>query len=216
MQSYFSTMLFRDLMEHYRISASPSVVRYFLKRVMNNLTKPTSINNIYNDLKSQGLRVSKDSLYLWLDYACNIFMFRKVEKYDRLMVKQRSAPAKYYVADIALRNAVLLPESEDAGKALENIVYLNLERSLGGEDHIFYFCGSKECDFVVQRGERIAELIQVCWTLDDDNTRRELGGLLAAASATGCRQCSIVTFSQRKTMECDGIKVDVLPIWEMK
>ena len=216
LQSYFSTMLFRDLMEHYRISASPSVVRYFLKRVMNNLTKPTSINNIYNDLKSQGLRVSKDSLYLWLDYACNIFMFRKVEKYDRLMVKQRSAPAKYYVADIALRNAVLLPESEDAGKALENIVYLNLERSLGGEDHIFYFCGSKECDFVVQRGERIAELIQVCWTLDDDNTRRELGGLLAAASATGCRQCSIVTFSQRKTMECDGIKVDVLPIWEMK
>lgn len=44
------------------------------------------------------------------------------------MVKQRSAPAKYYVADIALRNAVLLPESEDAGKALENIVYLNLVR----------------------------------------------------------------------------------------
>lgn len=131
LQSYFNTMLFRDLLEHYHIGASPSVVRYFLKRVMNNLTKPTSVNNIYNDLKSQGLRVSKDSLYLWLDYACNIFMFRKVEKYDRSMVKQRSAPAKYYVADIALRNAVLLPESEDAGKALENIVYQNLERSLG-------------------------------------------------------------------------------------
>ena len=29
---------------------------------------------------------------------------------------------KSAVADIALRNAVLLPESEDAGKALENIV----------------------------------------------------------------------------------------------
>lgn len=72
-------MLFRDMVEHYHIGASPSVVRYFLKRVMNNLTKPTSVNNIYNDLKSQGLKVSKDSLYLWLDYACNIFMFRKVE-----------------------------------------------------------------------------------------------------------------------------------------
>lgn len=139
LQSYFNTMLFRDMVEHYHIGASPSVVRYFLKRVMNNLTKPTSVNNIYNDLKSQGLKVSKDSLYLWLDYACNIFMFRKVEKYDKSMVKQRSAPAKYYVADIALRNAVLLPESEDAGKALENIVYLNLERTLGEEDGIFYF-----------------------------------------------------------------------------
>lgn len=216
LQSYFNTMLFRDLLEHYHIGASPSVVRYFLKRVMNNLTKPTSVNNIYNDLKSQGLRVSKDSLYLWLDYACNIFMFRKVEKYDRSMVKQRSAPAKYYVADIALRNAVLLPESEDAGKALENIVYQNLERSLGEEDAIFYLNESKECDFVVQRGDCIAELIQVCWTLDDDNIEREVGGLLAAASATGCKKCRIVTFSQCNTIERDGITVEVLPIWDMK
>ena len=111
LQSYFNTMLFRDMIEHYHIGASPSVVRYFLKRVMNNLTKPTSVSNIYNDLKSQGLKVSKDSLYLWLDYACNIFMLRKVEKYDKSMVKQRTVPAKYYMADIALRNAVLLPES---------------------------------------------------------------------------------------------------------
>ena len=69
LQSYFSTMLFRDMIEHYHIGASVSVVRYFLKLVMNNLTKPTSVNNIYNDLKSQGLKVAKDSLYLWLDYA---------------------------------------------------------------------------------------------------------------------------------------------------
>lgn len=212
LQSYFNTMLFRDLMEHYHINASPSVVRYFLKRVMNNLTKPTSVNNIYNDLKSQGLKVSKDSLYLWLDYACNIFMFRKVEKYERSMVKQRSAPAKYYVADIALRNAVLLPESEDAGKALENIVYLNLERSLGEEDRIFYFSESKECDFVVQRGERISELIQVCWTLDDNNIDREVDGLLAAHSAIGCNQCRIITFAQRQTIKRDGINVEVVPI----
>ncbi len=212
LQSYFNTMLFRDLMEHYHINASPSVVRYFLKCVMNNLTKPTSVNNIYNDLKSQGLKVSKDSLYLWLDYTCNIFMFRKVEKYERSMVKKRSSPAKYYVADIALRNAVLLPESEDAGKALENIVYLNLERSLGEEDRIFYFNESKECDFVVQRGERISELIQVCWALDDNNVDREVDGLLAAHSAIGCDQCRIITFAQRQTIERNGIKIEVMPI----
>ncbi len=216
LQSYFNTMLFRDLMEHYRVSASPSVVRYFLKRVMNNLTKPTSVNNIYNDLKSQGQRVSKDSLYLWLDYACNIFMFRKVEKYDRSMVKQRSAPAKYYVADIALRNAVLLPESEDVGKALENVVYLNLERSLGQEDAVYYFNETKECDFVVRRDDRVAELIQVCWSLDDENVDRETGGLLAASSFTGCKECRIVTFSQRQTIERDGMKIEVLPVWDMK
>lgn len=217
LQSYFNTMLFRDLLEHYHISASPSVVRYFLKRVMSNLTKPTSVNNIYNDMKSQGLKVSKDSLYLWLDDACSIFMFRKVEKYDRSMVKQRSAPAKYYVADIALRNAVLLPDSDEAGKALENSVYLDLERSLGEEDRVFYYYNeSKECDFVVQRGGRIAELIQVCWALDDGNIEREVGGLLAASSALGCTTCRIITSSQRQTIECDGVEVKVQPAWEMR
>ena len=215
LQSYFNTMLFRDMMEHYNIGTPSFVVRYFLKRVMNNLTKPTSVNNIYNDLKSQGLKVSKDSLYLWLDYACNIFMLRKVEKYDKSIVKQRSASAKYYVADIALHNAVLLPESEDSGKALENIVYLNLERSLGEEDRVFYFNDSKECDFVVQRGERVAELIQVCWVLNEENIEREIGGLLAASTFTGCTKCSIITFNQQQSLERDGLHIDVKAIWNV-
>lgn len=213
LQSYFSTMLFRDMIEHYHIGASVSVVRYFLKRVMNNLTKPTSVNNIYNDLKSQGLKVAKDSLYLWLDYACDIFLFRKVQRYTKSMVKQSSSPAKYYMADIALRNAVLLPESEDAGKALENIVYLNLERSLGEEDQISYFYEQKECDFVVQRGERVSELVQVCWTLNEENMEREVGGLLAASTITNCKQCKIITFCQQQTIEREGIRIEVLPIW---
>ena len=215
LQSYFNTMLFRDMMEHYNIGTPSSVVRYFLKRVMNNLTKPTSVNNIYNDLKSQGLKVSKDSLYLWLDYACNIFMLRKVEKYDKSMVKQRSASAKYYMADVALRNAVLLPESEDDGKALENIVYLNLERSLGEEDRVFYYNDSKECDFVVLRGEHVAELIQVCWALNEENVEREVGGLLAASAFTGCTNCSIVTFNQQKSLERDDLHIEVKPIWSV-
>lgn len=213
LQSYFSTMLFRDMIEHYHIGASVSVVRYFLKRMMNNLTKPTSVNNIYNDLKSQGLKVAKDSLYLWLDYACNIFLFRKVQRYTKSMVKQSSSPAKYYMADIALRNAVLLPESEDAGKALENIVYLNLERSLGEEDQISYFYEQKECDFVVQRGERVSELVQVCWTLNEENMEREVGGLLAASTVTNCKQSKIITFCQQQTIEREGIRIEVLPIW---
>ena len=215
LQSYFNTMLFRDMMEHYNIGTPSSVVRYFLKRVMNNLTKPTSVNNVYNDLKSQGLRVSKDSLYLWLDYACNIFMLRKVEKYDKSIVKQRSASAKYYVADIALRNAVLLPESEDSGKALENIVYLNLERSLGEEDRVFYYNDSKECDFVVRHGERVTELIQVCWDLNEENIEREIGGLLAASTFTGCTKCSIITFNQQQSLERDGLHIDVKAIWNV-
>jgi len=215
LQAYFNTMLFRDMIEHYNIGASASVVRYFLKRVMNNLTKPTSVNNIYNDLKSQGVRVSKDSLYLWLDYACNIFMLRRVDKYDRSIVKQRSAPAKYYVTDIAMRNAILLPESEDAGKALENVVYMNLERRLVEDERIFYYNDAKECDFIVQRGDKVAELVQVCWALNEENTEREVSGLLAAYEVTRCTHCTIVTLEQKSNIRRGDVDINVIPIWEM-
>ena len=213
LQSYFNTMLFRDMMEHYHISSPSEVVRYFLKRVMNNLTKPTSVNNIYNELKSQGLKVSKDSLYLWLDYACNIFLFYRVPKYTRSLVKERVMPAKYYVADTGLCNAVLLSQSEDEGKALENIVYLMLERTIGVDGRVFYFSENGECDFVVQHGDNVSELIQVCWELNAQNVEREVAGLRVAMEATHCRKCKIITYNQTDTLSVGDVMVEVAPIW---
>ena len=215
LQSYFNTMLFRDMIEHYHIGASSSIVRYFLKRVMNNLTKPTSVNNIYNELKSQGMKVSKDSLYMWLDYACNIFLFRRVPKYTKSLVKENMSPAKFYLTDIGLQNAVLLSQSENEGKALENVVYMMLERSLGEDDRVFYFSETKECDFVVQRNEQVTELIQVCWELDSVNVEREVGGLIAASVVTGCQKCKIITFNQRRTILQGNTKIEVQPVWEI-
>lgn len=215
LQSYFNTMLFRDMIEHYRITTSPDVVRYFLKRVMSNLSKPTSVNNIYNELKSQGVKVSKDSLYMWLDYACNVFLFHKVPQYTKSLVKERSMPAKYYVADVGLRNAVMLSQSEDEGKVLENIVYLMIQRTLTEDDKLYFFSENNECDFVVQRGGGISELIQVCWALDETNQTREIGGLLAASAVTGCEKCKIITFNQAKTLQYGNLSIDVIPAWRL-
>ena len=106
LQSYFNTMLFRDLIEHYEIRTSPSIVRYFLKRVFENLTKPTSVNNIYNELKSAGMKVGKDSLYDWLDYACNIYLLYKVPCYTKSVLKETTLPSKYYIADNGLSRAL--------------------------------------------------------------------------------------------------------------
>ena len=64
LQGYYNAMLFRDLVERYSIS-QVGTLRYFIKRLMNNLTKPTSINAIYNDIRSQGLKVTKDDLFLF-------------------------------------------------------------------------------------------------------------------------------------------------------
>lgn len=214
LQAYFNTMLFRDMIEHYNISASPSVVRYFLKRVFNNITKPSSVNNIYNDLKSQGLKLSKDSLYQWLDYACNISLLHKVPKYSKSIIKQSTSLSKYYVVDFALAKSVLLPQSEEKGKALENAVYMHLARHLNENEQIYYFNEGAECDFVIANDEGVKELIQVCWELDEFNTPRECGGLCAASAATGCKKISIVTCNQAQSIHYGDLQINVVTAWD--
>lgn len=214
LQAYFNTMLFRDMIEHYNISASPSVVRYFLKRVFNNIAKPSSVNNIYNDLKSQGLKLSKDSLYQWLDYACNIFLLHKVPKYSKSIIKQSTSLSKYYVVDFALAKSVLLPQSEEKGKALENAVYMHLARHLNENEQIYYFNEGAECDFVIANDEGVKELIQVCWELDEFNTPRECGGLCAASAATGCKKISIVTCNQAQSIHYGDLQINVVAAWD--
>lgn len=214
LQAYFNTMLFRDMIEHYNISASPSVVRYFLKRVFNNITKLSSVNNIYNDLKSQGLKLSKDSLYQWLDYACNIFLLHKVPKYSKSIIKQSTSLSKYYVVDFALAKSVLLPQSEEKGKALENAVYMHLARHLNENEQIYYFNEGAECDFVIANDEGVKELIQVCWELDEFNTPRECGGLCAASAATGCKKASIITCNQAQSIHYGDLQINVVAAWD--
>lgn len=214
LQSYFDTMLLKDLVEHYGLS-NIEVLRYCLKRIMANLTKPTSIRAIHGDIKSRGLKVSKDDLYDWAAHACDIFMFLRVPNYSRSLQKIENSQPKYYCIDNGLRDAVLLPQSGDDGKKLENTVFLQLYRERTPVDRIFYYQGKGECDFVVQRGVEIDRLIQVTWDMSDEATRRrELDGLLEAAEATGCRNLFIITADTAEEIPlADGLTVYVLSAW---
>ena len=94
LQGYFNTMLFRDLAERHAIK-NIEALRYFLKRVMQNLTKTTSINAIANDMRSNGVSVSKDDLYNWADWAVEAYLFVRYPKYSRSLVKENQSLRKY-------------------------------------------------------------------------------------------------------------------------
>ncbi len=213
-QAYFNTMLFRDLVEHYKLN-NPDIVRYFVKRIMANLTKPTSINSIYNDLKSRGLKISKDSLYELADHVCEIFMFFRIHKYSTSLIKEANGLPKYYFIDNGMRNSVLLPQSGDEGKLLENAVFLQLRRNLTPMQKITYFSDEHECDFIVQTEDRIDQLIQVCLSMTDESTRlRELKGMKEANRVTGCTNCTIVTLEESDEIEFEGLKINIVPAWK--
>ena len=214
LQGYFNTMLFRDLAERHAIK-NIEALRYFLKRVMQNLTKTTSINAIVNDMRSNGVSVSKDDLYNWADWAVEAYLFVRYPKYSRSLVKENQSLRKYYVIDTGMRQAVLMPQSEDKGKLLENIVALELFRRRGADRKMFYWQDGRECDFVVQREEHVEELIQVTWDIEDEDTRkREIDGIKEAAKGTNCNKLTIVTREQKETIEEDGFRIEVVGIEE--
>lgn len=214
LHGYFDTMLLKDLVEHYKIS-NISVVRYFVKRIMANLTKPTSINAIYKDIKSQGLKVGKDDLYLWANYICDIFMFVRISKYDRSLIKEQKSLDKYYCIDNGIRGAVLLPQSNDNGKNLENTIFMQLNRAKLPSDKISYYQSNGECDFVLQRNDAVVQLIQVTWDMSDENTReREIGGILEASTATGCANLLIITKDEETVIVRESKQISVVPAWK--
>lgn len=214
LQSYFDAMLFRDLVERHNIS-NTGVLRYFIKRLMNNLTKPTSINSIYNDIKSQGFKISKDDLYLWADYVCECFMFLRISKYTPSLIEEQQSLRKYYFIDNGLRQAVLLPQSDDNGKLLENAVLLHLYRQLQPFDKITYYSGTKECDYIVQHEQLVKALYQVCWDIQDTITRqREIDGIIEASRMTKCDNLFIITHHEEDVILHEGKTINIIPAWK--
>lgn len=218
LQGYFDTMLLKDFIEHFGVK-QPHVLRFFLKRVMAGLSNPISVHAIYGDIKAQGMKIAKDELYNWLNWACDIYLFQKVPKFSRSLAKQESAQAKYYVIDNGLRNAEIPLQSDDQGKQLENTVFLELLRRRTGTDSITYYQDRGECDFVVGNEEQVRQLIQVTWTMQGENPearstrKREIAGLLDAADALNCSNLIIVTSDESATITERGRTIQVVPAW---
>ncbi len=214
LQEYFFVMLYKDLIERYNIR-NPHTVRYFIRRIMANISKPTSINKIHNELKSQGISVGKNTLYELAEQTEAIYLLLSLSKYDPSLVKETGAEKKYYCIDNGLRNAILVPHGDDSGALLENLVFLHLRRNHPFRRGMYYFKGKRECDFVLTDGSQVTELIQVSWDMHDPDTRqRETAGLLEAAKYTGCKRLTVVTSETEEEFEVEGNIIRVFPAWK--
>lgn len=211
LQEYFDVMLYRDLIERFGITNSPAL-KYFIKRVFENITSPASVNKIYNELKSQGYKVGKNSLYEYSEAAESIYMFLEVKKYSKSVLKQEMGEKKVYVIDNGLLNAVTFKFSHDYGKLLENLVFLELAKK---GKHVAFYKEKKECDFIIFKKSEAREAIQVSHSIADRDTRnREVGGLVAACKDFGLSKGTVITFSEEDEIEYEGIKIRVVPAYK--
>ena len=173
LQEYFNVMLFRDLIDRYGLR-DVSILKYLIKGLIGSFTKEFSVNKLYNDLKSRGIKIGKDSIYQLIDHIFSIYMVTCVEKYDPAIVKREMSNKKIYLYDNGIASAIRYTFSEDRGKLLENLVFTLIRNS---REPVFFLKNGYECDFVVlpEAGEPV--LIQVTETLNKENVSQEINGL---------------------------------------
>jgi len=176
LQEYFNVMLYRDLVERYEIR-DVAILKYLLKRLIGSFTKEFSVNKLYNDLKSKGFSVGKDSLYRMMDEIFDIYMLASIEKYDPSVIRREMSNKKVYLYDSGFAAALHYSYSEDRGKRLENIVFRHLRELY---EDVFFIRNGWECDFAVFPSGGTPQLIQVTEQLHQDNLEREIKGLDAA------------------------------------
>ncbi|HEW98053.1 MAG TPA: ATP-binding protein [Beggiatoa sp.] len=128
LQEYYQVMLFRDLVERYQIT-NMTALKFFLKRLYASATKQVSINRLYNELKSAGFRIGKNSVYDFLEQAEAVFMIGTLKKYAYKISTQELSEKKVYAIDNGLANAISFKFSADLGKALEQVVFLGIKTS---------------------------------------------------------------------------------------
>lgn len=212
LQEYFNVLLYKDLAERYNITNTVAL-KFFLKRIISSSTKQISINKIFNELKSSGIKIGKNTLYEFLEYVQNIYLALTLQKYDNSLINKELGEKKIYSIDIGLNNATEFRFSDDIGKSLENAVFLELKRK---EFDIYYYRTSKsECDFLVFDKNTISDIIQVTFDMGDENTKkREIKGLIEACKNFDLKSGTIITFDNEDELIENGIKIKIIPFYK--
>ena len=214
LQEYFNVLLYRDLAERYKITNTVAL-KFFLKRIIASSTKQISINKIYNELKSRGIKIGKNTLYDFLDYVQNIYLALILHRYDNSLVNKELGEKKIYSIDIGLNNATEFKFSDDIGKSLENAVFLELKRN--NMDIFYYRDANSECDFIVNENNAIVQAIQVTYDISDENAKnREIKGLLGACKKFNLSKGTIVTYDNEDEIIEDEIKIELIPFYKWK
>ena len=204
--SYFQDILYRDIIARFKLTQIEEIKQigiYF----MSNIGKLFS----YSTLKNISGVKSSSSIKAYLDYYSQTYLFFYLKKFDFSIKKQILNPKKVYVIDQAFATRIGFNFSENKGRILENIVFLELKRR---SKEVYYHQGKNECDFIIKDALEINEAIQVCYFINPNNEKREIQGLLEAMKKYDLKKGLILTYEQEYSFETESSSINVIPVWK--
>jgi len=208
LKEYCDLVIYKDLVERYQIG-NLHLMKYLVKFLFTNNATLSSFNKLYNDFKSLGLNVSRNSIYEYISYLEDSYSIYFTSIYSENIRIQNRNPKKVYLLDVGLKNVFTL--KSDKGRNLENIVYLQLRRR---NDQIYYLLEEKELDFYLPK-EKEFRMINVCFDASDTLTKkREIESLSSFMDQYKENKALLLTYDKEEVISLGAKKIYLLPVWK--
>lgn len=165
LEEYSSLMLYRDVVERYGVR-NEKLMRELLRHCFRNTGSLLNVSKLHRDLTSQGITVSKNTLFDYLGYLEDAFLVFLLPKREASLRKQEHNPKKLHVIDTGLIAAFQAFPNRDLGHKLETVVFLENRRKC---KDLFYYANGSEVDLCDAEGKLF---INTCWSLADSETLR--------------------------------------------
>lgn len=205
-------VLVRDIEERHHVAHRDS-----FERIANHLlnTCPTIVSA--PELSQLFDVKSLSTIRNYVKYLMEAFLLIEVQKFSQKS-KNRISQTKVYAVDVAMmsqrENAFA---GENLGWRMETIVLIELKRrsKINNLDVYYLKERSGECDFIVCKGNKVQQCIQVSYDISNAKTRkREINGLILAANRTGCSNLLLLTDYDYEDVMVEGRNIMIRPVYE--
>ena len=200
LSTLFDSILLKDVARRHKVRNTTdlySLATYLLS----NFCNPISANELAGELGLASVATTKK----FCDYLNEPYLFFYLPRFNNKLKLMNKAPKKVYVVDNGFVQSTAFNLSENLGRLLENQVFVELLRRgyIPGQTLFYYRTrNDKEVDFVTRKGAKVEQLIQVCYDMTSEKTRkRELDALAEAAEELHCDNLLIITNSQEEKIE---------------
>lgn len=207
----YENIIYKDIIVRNKITMEKPLKELVYYLASNNCKEFT-----YNSLRKLVGLASANTVSDYCHHLENSFLCFAINRFSYSLKEQIHNAKKIYFIDQALAETVGFRFSEDYGRMLENIVFLELKRQ---NKEIYFHKITKECDFLIREGYNISTAIQVSSSLKNKETReREINGLLEAMDTYNLDLGLIITEDEKEqiteTYKSKEFKIEVIPCWQ--
>ena len=213
LDTLFDSIIWKDVAKRHNVR-NVTDLNNLAMYLVSNFCNPVSANELTTELGFSSVNTTKK----YMDYLHEPYIFYYLSRYNNKLKLMKKAPRKVYVVDNGFVASKAFSLSDNLGRLLENQVFIELiRRGYDVEKTMFYYRSrnDKEVDFVLRKGTSIERLVQVCYDMSSPKTeKREVDSIIECAGELKCSNLVIVTNNDKRTIEKNGYRIEVVPISE--